>query len=281
MKNINKEKLHNLFEEIAAKNESGFNQLYDKYFNLVYSIAFSIIKNKNDSEDVAQKVFFKIWRMKESSFPSQNESSWLYSVTKNEALNFLRSQKKDVNIDDLYYISKEDKEINEIIEMETYNKIIQKLNIQEQEIVSLKILSKLSFEQISQVLNIPTGTVKWKYYKSINNLKLLLGNIGITIITFMLIVKSIIDRKEQKKNIEYSIESNVEKVDKLEQIDNKENFNNFSINEEYQNITVDEPSIYTVTPYEIGFIGIISVIFIICIIFLIKFQLKPKRKVSK
>ena len=265
MKNINKEKLHNLFEEIAAKNESGFNQLYDKYFNLVYSIAFSIIKNKNDSEDVAQKVFFKIWRMKESSFPSQNESSWLYSVTKNEALNFLRSQKKDVNIDDLYYISKEDKEINEIIEMETYNKII----------------PKLSFEQISQVLNIPTGTVKWKYYKSINNLKLLLGNIGITIITFMLIVKSIIDRKEQKKNIEYSIESNVEKVDKLEQIDNKENFNNFSINEEYQNITVDEPSIYTVTPYEIGFIGIISVIFIICIIFLIKFQLKPKRKVSK
>ena len=234
MKNINKEKLHNLFEG-----------------------------------------------MKESSFPSQNESSWLYSVTKNEALNFLRSQKKDVNIDDLYYISKEDKEINEIIEMETYNKIIQKLNIQEQEIVSLKILSKLSFEQISQVLNIPTGTVKWKYYKSINNLKLLLGNIGITIITFMLIVKSIIDRKEQKKNIEYSIESNVEKVDKLEQIDNKENFNNFSINEEYQNITVDEPSIYTVTPYEIGFIGIISVIFIICIIFLIKFQLKPKRKVSK
>ena len=74
MKNINKEKLHNLFEEIAAKNESGFNQLYDKYFNLVYSIAFSIIKNKNDSEDVAQKVFFKIWRMKESSFPSQNET---------------------------------------------------------------------------------------------------------------------------------------------------------------------------------------------------------------
>ena len=38
MKNINKEKLHNLFEEIAAKNESGFNQLYDKYFNLVYSM---------------------------------------------------------------------------------------------------------------------------------------------------------------------------------------------------------------------------------------------------
>ena len=82
---------------------------------------------------------------------------------------YIQSQKKDVNIDDLYYISKEDKEINEIIEMETYNKIIQKLNIQEQEIVSLKILSKLSFEQISQVLNIPTGTVKWKYYKSINS----------------------------------------------------------------------------------------------------------------
>ena len=97
----------------------------------------------------------------------------------------------------------------------------------------------------------------------------------------MLIVKSIIDRKEQKKNIEYSIESNVEKVDKLEQIDNKENFNNFSINEEYQNITVDEPSIYTVTPYEIGFIGIISIITLIFSIFLIKHQPKTKPKTSK
>lgn len=52
MKSINKEELHSIFNGIASKNEIDFNKLYNKYSRLVYAVAFSILKNKEDSEDI-------------------------------------------------------------------------------------------------------------------------------------------------------------------------------------------------------------------------------------
>ena len=88
MKVINKEELHSIFKILRVdKEENTFNELYNKYGNLVYSIAFSLLKNKENSEDVKQIVFSKIWQMEQDKLPTKNETSWLYTLTKNEALN--------------------------------------------------------------------------------------------------------------------------------------------------------------------------------------------------
>ena len=73
MKNINKKELHQLFINIK-QNKDNFNEFYEKINNLVYSIAFSILKNKEDSEDVLQKVFIKIWNINKDCLPSCNEA---------------------------------------------------------------------------------------------------------------------------------------------------------------------------------------------------------------
>ena len=171
MKKINKKELHNIFHEMENNKERYFNILYEKYKKLVYAIAFSVLKNKENSEDVVQKVYMKIWKMENQKFPKRNEGCWLYSLTKNEALDFIKYKKTLLNIDELYFLSEENKAISEIIDIDSYNNIVSKLNAQEQEIISLKILSNLSFKEISIILNMPEGTVKWKYYKSIDTLK--------------------------------------------------------------------------------------------------------------
>ena len=57
MKSINKQELHKLFAELKTnKQEDVFNELYNKCGNLVYKIAFSILKNKENSEDIKQKI---------------------------------------------------------------------------------------------------------------------------------------------------------------------------------------------------------------------------------
>lgn len=180
---VKKIELHTIFKGIAEGKKEAFDLLYDKYSNLVYGAAFSILKNKENSEDILQKVFLKIWKLDKHKLPTCSEASWLYSLAKNESLNYLRSKKEEVDIDELYYIAKEDTQLNEIMDIDSYNRIISRLNNDEQEIVSLKILSSLSFKQISQVLNIPMGTAQWKYYKSINTLKLLMTNISLFIIS--------------------------------------------------------------------------------------------------
>ena len=113
MKKINKEELHNIFIGIKNNKESAFKELYEKYRKLVYAVSFSILKNKENSEELVQKVFIKLWQMEKNNFPTSNESSWLYSMTKNEVLNFLRNQKEEIEIDELYYITEEDKELKD------------------------------------------------------------------------------------------------------------------------------------------------------------------------
>lgn len=194
---INVKELKNLFAKIKNNNNTAFEELYSKYSKLIYKIAYSILKNKSDAEDVMQLVFEKIYSMDKKNLPTKNETSWIYSVTKNETLNYFKSNRNNINLDDIYEIEDNNQEISKIIDQENYNRLISKLNDNEKEIISLKIISNFSFEEIGKILNMPTGTVKWRYYKAINTLKLLLSNLTMFIISF---ISSIYALKSTKKN---------------------------------------------------------------------------------
>lgn len=215
MKNINKKELHQLFAKIKQDNNN-FSEFYEKSKKLIYAIAFSILKNKEDSEDVMQKVFLKIWKINKDQLPSQNESSWLYSVTKNEVLNYIRNKKPTYNLENIYYIGVEDFEINSVIEKDTFNRIIEDLDKTEKEIISLKILANLSFKEISTLLNLPIGTIQWKYYKSIKSLKIVINKLGIFIIIIAIFTGRMINKKN---NIPNSLEETNENLTNLAFID--------------------------------------------------------------
>lgn len=193
---INKEELHEIFEGIKNNDELKFNELYAKYYNLIYSISLSILKNRENSEDVAQAIFTKIYSLPKKHLPTQGEASWLYTVTKNESINYLKKVRNDINIDNIYYIAEEGG-IDDIISKDSYNRIMSKLDEREKEIVSLKIIAGLSFKQIAKLINMPIGTVQWKYYKSLNTIKLLITNLCISIIAIGAFVLRRVGKKKE------------------------------------------------------------------------------------
>ena len=193
---INKEELHEIFEGIKNNDELKFNELYAKYYNLIYSISLSILKNRENSEDVAQAIFTKIYSLPKKHLPTQGEASWLYTVTKNESINYLKKVRNDTNIDNIYYIAEEGG-IDDIISKDSYNRIMSKLDEREKEIVSLKIIAGLSFRQIAKLINMPIGTVQWKYYKSLNTIKLLITNLCISIIAIGAFVLRRVGKKKE------------------------------------------------------------------------------------
>lgn len=299
-----KQELHNFFQGIANKNEAEFNQFHEKYHMLIYRIAFSILKNKEDSEDVEQKVFLKIWQIEQERLPTSNEASWLYAVTKNEALNYLKSQKQEIDIDDIYYITDEKQELNNVIDKDSYNRIIAKLNQQEQEIVSLKILSKMSFKEIAQVLKVPIGTVQWKYYQSLYTLRTILGSITIWLMAILGLqigqtakggpVFPIGTKKNQEENLKdienAGNESGMGESNKADTvIENNTLIDKDQIGEStVRNETMQpntNPNVVTYSRGRLGvFWGITVICFIITIIFsiiFIKHQQNAKKKVSK
>lgn len=291
MEKINVEELRELFIEIKYGNNIAFEKLYKNYKNLVYKIAYSILKNSYDSDDIVQIVFEKIYSIDKDKLPTRNESSWLYSVTKNETINYLNKKKSHIELEEIYELEDNNNEINELINKDSYNRLIGKLNENEKEIISLKILSNLSFKEIAKLLNKPTGTIKWIYYKSINTLKLLLSNLAMFIISFISSCFAMKNRKKlsPKLNVNESNQTKEEIKDEITEDkellqDNKKSTITNDKSSQMQESVIEEVPNISNNYLSISLIGVSTIFFILTIIFSIiftKHQLKRKKKLSK
>ena len=284
---IDEKELNELFVEIKHNNKIAFEQFYSRYNKLVYGIAFSILKNKQDAEDLVQIVFTKIYSIDKNKLPSSNEASWLYSVTKNETINYLKNKKNNIDLDSIYELEDNNNEIDKIINQDKYNRIISKLNEKEREIVSLKILSNLSFEEIGKILNVPTGTIKWRYYKSVHTLKLLLSNLGMFIVSFITTIAVFKNNQKSVPNSVIQEDTAVERpsIDENNEVElDKPDIIGDNDLQTQENIVVETPTINDNNYVGISFLGISIFFFITTIIFLIIFtknQLKTRKKLSK
>ena len=250
-----------------------------------------------------QAVFSKIYSLPKDKFPIDNIATWFYSVTKNEAISLYRKRKNTVDLDTMYEIADSDNEINRIVDQDRYNRILSRLNDKEKEIVSLKILTNLTFEEIAKILGQPTGTVKWRYYKSIHTLKLLFSNLGMFIVTLVIGLKTMFitadeinieqsnnieeeknNGQEESKTITESTKQDTNKSIMQDEQDTLRNTTN-KLNETKEEIQVPvkEP-VANINNYSIGILAVSSIFLILTIIFLInfiKYQLKRKVKASK
>lgn len=291
---VSKKELKQLFLKIKDDKELGFQELYTKYNKLVYAIAFSIVRNKEDSLDVTQSIFAKIYKLEKDKLPNKKEASWLYTVTKNEAITYLRKKKNNVLIEDLYELEDDNNEINKLIDRISYNNLIKKLNNKEKEILSLKILSNLSFKEISKLTDEPVGTVKWRYYKSLSSLKIVLGNFIISITTLVIALRIRLYRTKNEEKVENKENENLEEKpveeDRNELLNSEEQKLDTKEEAEQQQIQNTETTQETVliddaqfiNYVEIGFFATSIIFMLSTIIILIRNHLKNKlSKISK
>jgi RNA polymerase sigma-70 factor (ECF subfamily) len=73
--------------------EAAFAALVRTYQNRIVSLAYRYLGSAADAEDLAQEVFLRVYRAKESYEPSAKFSTWVYRITANASLNFLRGRK--------------------------------------------------------------------------------------------------------------------------------------------------------------------------------------------
>lgn len=294
---INKVKLHELIQK-QILGEKVEEELYTECRELVYRIAFSILKNKENAEDVMQNVFAKIIEMPKEKLPIKKEATWLYTVTKNEAISYIRKNRKEICLEEIYELIDEDTNIEDIIEKDDYQKLISGLNKEEQEIISLKVLSKLKFRQIAILLNIPIGTVQWKYYKAVQSLKISLANFTTSLMFAIAFVLSRNTRKKSSvqenigiKNEQTNQENVQESTTKKE---NEISKDTYTVDNERKNIleiekfenTLQDPEkipekVQTNNFYLLGISGIFLIISIIFLIIFQKHQQKRKLNSSK
>lgn len=288
-----------IFELLKTNRKLGIEELYKNYSKLVFGVIYSILKNTDETEDVLQNVFIKIFKLDNEKLPTKSHLSWLYSVAKNETINYIKRNSKEKNFENLYEISDNDTEIEKVLDKEYFNNLIKNLPQKQQEILSLKIVSNLSFKEIANILNMKIPAVQWHYYKSLNTIKLLLGNVLTIFVGAFLYIKTrgLTERNEAEPEENASVKEKDEvAIDEKNTADNKSINQSTEPQEEYNRadsytgkndtieITAQATGAAESSTNNIVSLGIIitTIIFVVTFsIFLIKRQIKLKKKLSK
>ena len=133
---------------------------YEQYKIGIYRYAFSILKNPHSAEDVLQETFLRLLSGKYVVQEDKVES-WLYRVARNYCYDILRKQQEEELPQDL--------PTNEC--QYAYIERISVLEQEDQEIVTLKVLSCMTSREIGKVMGLTASAVQKRYQRAIRKLK--------------------------------------------------------------------------------------------------------------
>jgi RNA polymerase sigma-70 factor (ECF subfamily) len=158
--------LESIKEKIASGDQNAFRQLFNMYSRKLIQFATAIVKSNEAAREIVDEVFIKVWRNKASVTSVQNLTVYLYTATKNTALNYLSSKAKESITDpfDFFSVQLSDEQTPEkkLITSELLKKIhsaIDQLPPRCKMVFKLVREDGLSYKEVGAILNISVKTV--------------------------------------------------------------------------------------------------------------------------
>ena len=157
-----------LIKRIKANDEEAFEIIYRNYEGLIYFIALSITKNKDDAEEVVQDTFLNMFNSIDTYEEKNKFKQWLMQIARNLSYNKVTRNKEKDTIKDEEYINKTASNDDSIDYILTIKNTLDEISSY---IIISKIVYNFSFKEIAKDLNMSVGQVQGIYYQSLKKLK--------------------------------------------------------------------------------------------------------------
>lgn len=154
-----------------------FNLLVIKYQKRLYNVIRKILIVHEDTDDVLQESFIKIYQNLNNFREESSLFSWMYKIAINESLFFIRNQKRKYLFSSVSYedVLIENIQANSYFDGDEAQKLFQKALLklpQKQRLVfNMKYFDDLKYEEISQILNTSVGALKASYHHAIKKIE--------------------------------------------------------------------------------------------------------------
>lgn len=164
-----------LVQMLKQRTNAAFGYLYANYSGALYNLIFSILQDRELSNDVLQEVFVKIWKQMDHYDAEKGRLfTWMVNISRNASIDMLRSKG--------YNTQKQNRELTENvyeaagnINIETdrigLRKIIDNLKEDYKILIELAYFQGFTQDEISKMLSIPLGTVKTRLRSALIQLK--------------------------------------------------------------------------------------------------------------
>lgn len=163
-------------EELIARIRHGetdyFEILLTRYEANIYAVAYKICKKHREAEDIAQEILLQVFRSLDQFDNQAKFSTWLYRLSVNKALDYIRKQNRihevtnDVAIQNTAMTATPEKLILEREERQLTNEYVAKLSPKYKFVLELFYFEGKSYQEIACLLNISIKTVESRLYRA-------------------------------------------------------------------------------------------------------------------
>lgn len=178
-----------LMARIKARDASALSELYDHYNRLLFGLILSILKKREEAEDILQEVFTKIWENAEKfDLEKGTVYTWIVTMARNKSIDRLRSKvykeqkKQSTSLDDEdvfhpLYSDESDPLENTILSerAKIVHEALNEISEKQRKVLQVSYFSGMSQSEISEEFGIPLGTVKTRMRDGMIKLRELLA----------------------------------------------------------------------------------------------------------
>jgi RNA polymerase sigma-70 factor, ECF subfamily len=175
METIIKQKI----KQVKKGDQSAFEEIVNFYQNKVFQVCYRMLGNLHEAEDIAQEAFVRAYTNIHSFDEKRKFSTWIYRIATNLSIDRIRKKKPDYFLDaevqgteglTMYSQLSTDQPLPEeeveSLELQSYiQKQIQSLPEKYRSVITLRYVEDLSLQEISEILDMPMGTVKTRIHR--------------------------------------------------------------------------------------------------------------------
>ena len=156
-----------LVEQSGRGNRQAFTELINRYSRRIHAIAYQIVRNSEDAQDIAQEVFVKVFQSL-SAYDSRGQFvHWLIRIAINQAIDYRRSKKmRNRNLENSQFNTDPHRPVNpgEAVESDQLRNIItnisRQLPDQQLQAFVLRDLQEMTVDEISEIMRCKASTVR-------------------------------------------------------------------------------------------------------------------------
>lgn len=182
--------LEALIRQLKQDDRSAVDDLFEFYYPRLFHFSKSILKLEDDIDDILQEVFVKIWLNRHKIDRPETFNAYIFTITKNEVLNLIRSKLRDRTFKDEIYLKAVAEEYHQQSQIELeeirsgIEQIVASLPEKRQQVFILSRSEGLSNKEIAQKLNISEKTVEDHITHSIRKIRSSMKEMGMVALLY-------------------------------------------------------------------------------------------------
>lgn len=177
---MSEEQFELCIKRMLKGDRNGLKEVYETYLGYIYKIILGIVGRKEDAEDITSEFFIKLYTQAGSYTSGYGHKGYMATIARHMAIDFLRKNSREVlesfsqsedGDEPAYEAPAPDNTEGEVIGNLSLKEALDHLKPNERIIVDMKVLSEMTFREIADYLQLPMGTVTWRYREAIKKLR--------------------------------------------------------------------------------------------------------------